>query len=241
METAEVVSAVAEPMGAAGAAFYFNPDTLAAGKELGLDGFRFYFLGRGGVLGDVSAPVVRSAFGYFSEPLVDKIWNSAKERVAPMDAATAYLACNAAVGRAALADVAGLDAYCEAAGAVVAGAHPAGLTLFAGIAAMPVPEDAPARAIHLTAVLRELRGSVHLMAIAATGLGNTEAHVIRRPDDVQTFGYEETPIVTDADRALLVEADALTNRMMAKHYGVLDEAGGKAIVDGAAAIHAALT
>ncbi|MGI9594675.1 MAG: helix-turn-helix domain-containing protein, partial [Acidimicrobiales bacterium] len=57
---------MAGPIGAAGAAFYVNPDTLARGKELGLDGFRFYVLGRGGVMGDVPAKVVESAFGYFT-------------------------------------------------------------------------------------------------------------------------------------------------------------------------------
>ena len=41
------------PLGQIGQAYYFHPDTLARGKELGLDGFRWYMLGRGGVLGDV--------------------------------------------------------------------------------------------------------------------------------------------------------------------------------------------
>ena len=39
-----------------GSAFYFHPDTLAMAKGHGLDGFRMYFLGRGGVLGDVVTP-----------------------------------------------------------------------------------------------------------------------------------------------------------------------------------------
>ena len=182
MQTADVVQAVAAPMGSAGAAFYFHPDTLAKGKELGLDGFRFYMLGRGGVLGDVPARVVESAFGYFNTALVDKIWNSARERVAPATAAAAYLEANAELGRRKLDGLDGLDAYCEAAQAVVAAARPAGLTLFAGISSAPVPDDTPARAIHFTSVLRELRGSVHLLAIAAVGLDNTAAHVIRRPE-----------------------------------------------------------
>lgn len=241
METAEVVTAVAEPMGSAGATWYFHPDTLAAGKELGLDGFRFYVLGRGGVLGDVSARVVRSAFGYFSAPLLDKIWTSAKDRLAPDVAAAAYLDCNAALGRAALADVEGLAEYCAAADKVISAASPAGLTLFAGISEMPVPEDVPARALHQTAVLRELRGSVHLLAVAATGLDDKTAHAIRRPDDVATFGYEEAPPVTDADRAKLAEADVLTDQMMIGHYGVLSAQEGADLAAGAAAIQAALS
>ncbi|MEZ5230551.1 MAG: hypothetical protein R2710_28945 [Acidimicrobiales bacterium] len=56
-----VISATAGPTGNVGAAFYFHPDTLAKGKELGLDGMRFYILGRGGVLGDAESDVVASA------------------------------------------------------------------------------------------------------------------------------------------------------------------------------------
>ncbi len=237
METAEVVEATAAPIGSAGAAFYFNPDTLAKGKEIGLDGFRFYVLGRGGVMGDVSAKVIESAFGYFSEALVDKIWNSAKERVEPAKAAEVYLQCNADLGRARLGDVPGLAEYCAAAEQVVAAARPAALPLFAGISSAPVPEDLPGKALHLTAVLRELRGSVHLLSIAAVGLDNAVAHAIRRPDDVATFGYETAPPVSDSDRALLAEADELTNRLMAGPIGALDSSGGQALVDGANAIN----
>lgn len=240
METAEVVAAVAGPMGAAGAAHYFHPDTLAKGKELGLDGLRFYFLGRGGVLGDVSARVIQSAFGYFNPPMVDKIWTSAKERVAPRVAADAMLEANADLGRAMLGDVAGLAEYCDAADRVIAAARPAGLPLFAGISDMPVPEDLRGKAMHQTAVLRELRGSVHLVAIAAVGLDDTAAHAIRRPNDVQTFGYDSVPEVTDDQRQLLDEADGLTDRMMAIPYSVLDEPQRADLVAGATAIQQAL-
>jgi Helix-turn-helix family len=240
METLDVVTAVADPMGSAGAAFYFHPDTLATGKELGLDGFRFYMLGRAAVMGDVPPSVVESAFGYFSSGLVSKIYGSAKERVAPADAAAAYWNAAADIGRKKLADVAGLDAYCQAAEKVVVAARPAGLPLFAGISSMPLADDLPGRALQLTAVLRELRGSVHLVAIVAAGLDNAVAHAIRRPDDVATFGHEAAPGITDADRALLAEADEATNRMMCEHYGVLDAAESQAIVDGATAIASAV-
>lgn len=228
-------------MGAAGAAFYFNPDTLARGKELGLDGFRFYMLGRGGLMGDVPDRVVESGFGYFTAPLVRKIWNSAKERMAPQDAAAAYLACNAELGRKRLSQVPDLDRYCAAAEQVVAAARPAALPLFAGIAAAPVPEDLPARAIHMTAVLRELRGSVHLMAIASVGLDDAVAHALRRPDDVEAFGYEAVIETSDEDRRKLAEADELTDRLLQEPYGVLDGQAGKALVDGAVAIELALS
>lgn len=239
METADVVKAVADPMGSAGAAFYFHPDTLARGKELGLDGFRFYMLGRAGVLGDVPRQVVESAFGYFETGLVEKIYGSAKERVSPAEAGAAYWACAAEVGRSALGAVDGLEAYCAAAEKVIAAARPAGLPLFAATAAAPLVDDLPGRALQLTAVLRELRGSVHLVAIVAVGLDDAVAHAIRRPDDVATFGYQDVPEVTDADRAKLAEADELTNVLMEVPYSVLDDAEAAAITEGAAAIAAA--
>lgn len=239
--SAELAASTGAQLGLIGSSFYFHPDTLARGKELGLDGFRFYMLGRGGVMGDVPAKVIESAFGYFSGPLVEKIWNSAKERVAPADAATAYLNCNAELGRRQLADVNGLADYCAAAEQVIGAARPAALPLFAGIASAPVPDDLPGRAMHLTAVLRELRGSVHLLAIAATGLDNVVAHAIRRPDDVETFGHAEAPEITDEHRRLLAEADELTDRLMGVPYGTLDEEASQAIVDGASAVHGALS
>lgn len=241
VNTDDVVKAVAGPMGSAGAAFYFQPDTLAKGKELGLDGFRFYVLGRAGVMGDVTAGVVESAFGYFTRPLIDKIWGSAKERVDPATAAAAYLECNAAFGRERLGSVPDLDRYCAAAEAVAGAARRAGLPLFAGIADAPRPEDPPGLAMHMTAVLRELRGSVHLLAIAATGLDNAVAHAIRRPDDVPTFGYESSPEVTEADRAKLAEADELTDALLAEPYSVLDETAARSLVEGAEAIERALS
>ena len=50
MTPQDIMRTIAEPTGPIGSAFYFHPDTMARGKELGLDGFRFYVLGRGGVL-----------------------------------------------------------------------------------------------------------------------------------------------------------------------------------------------
>ena len=99
MTPEETVAAACPKIGDLGWAFYFEPETLARGKELGLGGLRFYVIGRGGVLGDVEATVVRSAFGYFEPALVEKLWTEALEKVAPRVAARAYMECCAAFGR----------------------------------------------------------------------------------------------------------------------------------------------
>src|SRR4051794_17383145 len=100
MTDEELVSAAGPKIGRLGGAFYFVPETLARGKELGIDGFRFYIAGRGGVLGDTDAAVVASALGYFHPTLVARMWNTAREVVSPMTAALAYFDCAADVGRA---------------------------------------------------------------------------------------------------------------------------------------------
>lgn len=209
-------------IGSIGASFYFVPETIATGKEHGLDGFRFYFLGRGGVLGDVEAAVVASAFGYFNPDLVAKMWDSAKAKMAPRDAGRLYLTCAHDLGRARLADVEGLDAFCAAADEIDAAIDPAALPLYAGIAAEPRPDDAPARALHMCAVLREARGSAHLLAIRAAGVTPRIAHQIKRPTEGKLFGWEEAEPVSDDDRAAWDRAEALTDELLEPAYARID-------------------
>ena len=163
------------------------------GKERGLDGFRFYFLGRGGVMGDVEPAVVVSALGYFNPSLVEKMWTTARQKVAPPEAATLYLECCRQFGRDRLGGVKDLDVFCAAAEAIVDAVDPAGFTLYAAIAEAPLPDDAPGRAMQLIAVLRELRGSAHLVAVRAAGLSAEVAHYLRRPNDYTSFGWGDTP------------------------------------------------
>lgn len=226
-----------------GWAFFFAPATLAKGKELGLDGLRFYFIGRGGVLGDVEAPVIGSAFGYFAPSLIEKMWSSAKEKVAPRVAARAFMECGAEFGRDRLSAVADLDSFCAAADAVNDAADPVGLALYSGVKCEPLATDLPARAMQLVTVLREFRGSAHLVAIRAVGLDTKTAHFIRRPADIGMFGYTDAdaPVITDVERAKLDRADELTDQLVLPAFSVLDEAGRDALVTGLDAIAAALT
>ncbi|MEM9711620.1 MAG: hypothetical protein AAGA17_05310 [Actinomycetota bacterium] len=239
MDATELAAAIGPPMNATGAAFYFDPDTLARGKELGLDGFRFYALGRASVLGDVSAPVVQAAFGYFHADLIAKIHGSAKETLAPAEAAPIYHECCAVWGRTNLSEIEGLDSFCAAAEAIIAAQPPAGLSLYAGWAAQPLADDVPGRAAQLAAVLRELRGSVHLLAVLASGLTDQQAHFLKRPDDYETFGWSEPPAVDDTHRAAMDAAEELTDRMLAPAFAAVPEADRAAFVATAEAMRAA--
>ncbi len=241
MTPLELVQRVSPTIASAGSAFYFVPATLERGKEAGLDGFRMYALGRGGVLGDVEAPVVTSAFGYFNPGLVDKIWNSAKETMAPRDAGRMYMECCADHGRTHLGDVEGLDAFNAAAEKVIGAVDLSALALFAAISAEPKVDDAAGRAMQNIAVLRELRGSVHLVAIAAHGLTAEMAHRVKRPGDVETFGWAAGVEPSDEDRAKWDAAEALTDELLCSPWSVLDDAEADAVVSAVDAIGAALS
>ena len=220
--TAALMAAVCSDINQYGSTFYFTPETVAVGKEHGLDGFRFYFLGRGGVLGDVEAPVIASAFGWWSPELVTKMWNTSRDKMAPRDAGRLYLKCAQDHGRARLANVEGLADFCTGAEQIIAATDPAGLTLYAGLAAEPLADDLPGRAMQLLATLRELRGSAHIMAVLASGLSPKMAHVIKRPDMIKSFGWGEDPIpATDAQQAQLQAAEHLTDQMVAPSFSAI--------------------
>jgi hypothetical protein len=217
-----------------GWAYYFVPETLAKGEALGLDGFRFYFLGRGGVLGDVEAPVVASAFGYFNPALVADMWDSGRAIVAPREAARSHFACSAELGRRHFSGLGGLAEFCAAADAINNAADPIGLALYSGFRAAPMVDDLPGRAMQLVSVLREFRGSAHLIAVRGYGLDAKTAHFMRRPNDIGTFGWtdDDAPEIGDTEREKLAAADRITDRLVAAAYGVVDEAGQQAILAG---------
>ena len=236
MTALDLVKTTSPQLNTAGAAFYFHPDTLARGKELGLDGFRFYFLGRGGPLGDCDPLVVASAFGYFHPSIVEMMWTSAQETMTPRDAGREYLECAANLGRSSLADIEGLQAFNDAAEAVVANSDAGSLALFAAISAEPLPDDAAGRAYRNAVNLRELRGSTHLLAIAGAGLSPAVAHAIRRPDDTGMFGWDPAPKVSDQDRVILEQADQRTDELMEPAFAELSDEQSTAFAAGSEAI-----
>lgn len=240
MDPRSVIHATSRQIGDIGSAFYFAPETLERGRELGLDGFRFYFIGRGGALGDVEAGVIRAAFGYWEPGLVDKMWNSAKEKVPPREGARLYLACNHDFGRAKLADVEGLDGFVDAASTVIAAVEGTSLPLFEAVRCEPVPDDTPAAAMHQAMVLRELRGSVHLLALTACRLDSRHAHGIKRPDEFKLFGYESQIEVTETDRARWLRAEELTDEILVMSFGHLSDVQAKSFIAGTEAMHAAI-
>jgi hypothetical protein len=66
------------------------------------------------------------------------------------------------------------------------------------------------------------------------------AHAIKRPNDTKTFGWEPAPAVTEADRAALDAAEALTDRLLLGPYGALDNTASTAFLAGTKTIGSAL-
>ena len=216
------------------------PSTTSRSKALGLDPFKFYFLGRGGVLGDVPATVVNAAFGYYNPDVLAAVWDAARKKVDPVGERRRVLRGRVDFARERLAGLEELDGFVAAARKVIdrARTQVSGLALFAGAATAPLPEDPAAAAMHALIVLRELRGSVHLVAVVAEGLDPKVAHFVRRPEMFTTFGWAEAdaPSVGDGEAGALAAADARTDELLAPFYGVLDDDDAVALLAGLAAI-----
>ena len=226
-----------------GWAYYFTPETQAKGAELGLKGPMFYFAGRGGVLGDCDADVVTAAFGYFNPAVIRRAWESATSIRPAREIGRAHFECCADLGRQKLGGVANLAAFVEAADAVNRAAEPDGLALYAAFKAEPLAQDLAGRAMQLVAVLREFRGSAHLIAVRASGLTTKQAHFSKRPNDVAMFGWtpEDAPVLDDDVANKMKAAEDLTDQIVLPAYSVLDDAGARALLDGARAIKAAVS
>ena len=242
MDNNELLSTAAPLINEMGPAFYFIPETAAVGKELGLRGMEFYVLGRGGSLGDCDGAAVAAAFGYFKPSMLAGIWADASAKVLPRVAGRAHLECCANLGRAKLASVPNLAAFVAAADKVNNAADPDGLALYAAMRTETLPNDAPGRAMVLIALLREFRGSAHLVALRAAGIDSKTAHFIKRPDMFAVFGYgeDEAPTVTDVHHARMAEAESLTDKIVEPAFAVLTESERSALVDGLHHVKSAL-
>ena len=243
MTNDELIKQVCPLINDTGWAYYFTPTTVARGTELGLKGPQFYFIGRGGLLGNCDSSVVAAAFGYFNPEVIKRAWDSSRQVVDPLVAGRAHLECSAVTGREKLSTVANLDAFIAAADKVNNSANPEALALYSAFKSEPLVLDAPGRAMQLVSVLREFRGSAHLVAVRAMGLTGKQAHFIKRPNDVAMFGWsaEDAPQIDDDARRRLDEAEKVTDRIVAPAFAVLNEKERNDLLAGATTIKQALS
>lgn len=203
-----------------GTRWMIHPETVQRGAAHGYEqGRAFYFAGRGGVLGDVDAGVVVAAMGWWHPGLVRKMWDRGVAVAGAREAARRYYAACAAWAGDHVGGFAAADRLSELAGRVVAAAEEAGLPLFAGWRAEPVADGGPARALQLLHVLREWRGSVHLVATTAAGLGPLEAILTNEGEQqARFFGWRDELPDCGHLRDRHVIAEETTNRLVADGY-----------------------
>jgi len=242
MTNEELVNTVCPILNDNGWKYYFTPNAIEVSKSMGLKGMEFYVAGRGGCMGDCEGSVVAAAFGYFNPVIINAAWNLATAKQPARVIGDAHYEVAAHLGREKLTDLPGLTEFTAAMEKVFNAADPDGFALFAAFKSMPLAQDTPGRAMQLAASLREFRGSAHLIAIRAVGLTSKQAHYVKRPNDVKGFGWgeDDAPVVDDQVRALMVEAEKLTDALCIPAYAVLNDAERKALVDGTKAFEAAL-
>lgn len=204
-----------------GSKYMLDPATAEIGKAAGYsDAFSFYFAGRGGVLGDVDADVIYSAFVFFDQPLVRKMWERGVAVEGARKAGSRYVGAADAWGVAHLSGFAEAQRFNALAEKVVQSVDSGGLSLFAGLRAEPLPAHPQARTYRLVTYLRELRGCLHINAVVAEGLNGLQA--VLTGDNGEFFakihGYQEPYPDVSHLRQQRSRAEETTARLMADIY-----------------------
>lgn len=216
MNTSTATSEVGAAVGEAGGIFMLHPETfggsIAAGYANPLAG---YVAGRGGVLGEATGATVAAVFAIFEPAMTASLWQEGVAVRGAAGAAAVYWEQLAQFARKYLAGADGLDRIAELGEKVIAAAPGLRLPLFDGWRAMPLADDAPARAAQVMFVLRELRGDVHLNLLSASGVTPVEAHMLGHDENyTRMFGWSE-PFADGADKKdRYAEVESATNRRM---------------------------
>ena len=244
MDARELAVALADPIQSLGAAFYFAEETRAIASSRGLNVYQFYGLGRAWVMGDVDPAAVEDAFTFFPSSVIDLIYAQPRATHDPTTTAAAHVAAAytfadrsfAAVAPEALAGVA------RVAREVLEGVEVGRYPLVDGYRRAEEPHDARHAAYRAVITLRELRGGVHIEAVAHVGLSPLEACYLQGPDAFTLHGYAEAdaPLVTPDLSSRKERAETLTDESMARYLSPLDDDARVVLLEGVRAMAAAL-
>lgn len=221
-----------DPVHELGGGFMVSRESVAGAKGAGVDPWAYYTVGRCGVLGDSPPEVVTAALAFFPHDVAAGSWRRGRSALTPEQAVASYLDACRSWGRRLLADVEGLDRLGDLLARVAGAADRAGLPLFAGWAALPLPDDAPGRAAQLLQVLREHRGGLHTIAVLAAGLTPLEAVLTSAEGarNAEFFGWPEPYPDVAHLAAGRPEIEEATNRLAAPAWSVLsDDERGEAV------------
>ena len=144
-----------------------------------------YFAGRSAPLGRVPAEVVHAAFYNFAEGEVARHIPEVWDRTTPEAAhAARQQGCAAALRRILgdLLETPGLARAAELLARASTSAPTDGRVMYAGLRALPMPEEPVTRLWYAANMLREHRGDGHIAALVSERIGGTEAHVLSALD-----------------------------------------------------------
>jgi hypothetical protein len=200
-----------------GTAIYLSADVMGWAAEWGWSNpFAFYFAGRGGMLGDVGADVVTSAFGWFEANAVKAMYTEGIGVAPAKEAASRMAEAHSKWGRKYYANVEGLDDIVAFTEEVVDGLEGSAIPLFVGWRNADRCESAAGRAAQLMQILREWRGGLHLVATTAVGLSPLEAILTNEGSgQAKFFGWPEPFPDCTAIKARHDEAEDITDRLCA--------------------------
>ncbi len=187
-----------------------------------------YFAGRAAPLGRVPAEVVHAAFFSFADGEVarhiPKVWDTTTPEVAH---AARQQGCVAALRRILgdLVETPELASAAELLAKASTSAPTAGRVMYAGLRALPIPEEHVARLWHAANMLREHRGDGHIVALVSEGIGGTEAHVLSALA-MGIYPAESFGRIHHLPKARLTEVmDGLRDRGLLDAHGRFTEAG----------------
>jgi hypothetical protein len=193
-----------------------DPSLLERGRQLGYESNDFYYAGRVGGLGDISASGATAALVFFAPSRVELAWERSAAIQPRAEAATEYARCAAQWSERAYVDDIDWQQIGDDADMIVRGLPVAGAPIFAGWRSSTSDAiSAKARAQHRLNALREYRMAVHGASVIASGLAVDDAVRHAAPQHVELFGW---PTGSDRDQAEVAsrwnEAEASTNRLM---------------------------
>jgi hypothetical protein len=208
---------------------FFSDEPNEAMAELGFSNYwDGYFAGRSAPLGRVPAEVVHAAFYSFADGEVarhvPRVWDTTTPEAAH---AARQRGCVAALRRILgdLVETPGLARAADLLAQASTGAPTEGRVMYAGLRALPMPEEPLARLWHAANMLREHRGDGHVVALVSERIGGTEAHVLSALD-MGIYPAESFGRIQHLPRARLAEVmDGLRDRGLLDTAGHMTEAG----------------
>jgi len=212
-----VVKVTSVPIHDIGTAAYLSPDVATWAAEWGwANPFAFYFAGRGGMLGDVGADVVTSAFGWFAPSAVQAMYSEGIGVAGATGAAARMAEAHGKWGEKHYSGIEGLEEIVTVTEELVDGLEGSAIPLFVGWRDATRSALSSGRAAQLMQILREWRGGIHLVATTAVGLSPLEAILTNEgPGQAKFFGWSEPFPDFASIKERHDEAEEMTDRLCA--------------------------